>query len=83
VTVLIHIFLTSALVGGEWSTSRPYRFTPGESDPDTRCIGSWVDLRAGMEDVKKRKFLTQLGLELPRGRPALAGRYTDYATPAP
>jgi hypothetical protein len=25
-------FLTSALVGGEWSTSRPGRFTPG-NDP--------------------------------------------------
>jgi hypothetical protein len=24
----IHIFLTSALVGGEWSASRPGRFTP-------------------------------------------------------
>jgi hypothetical protein len=27
--VEIHIFLTSALVGGEWSASRPDRFTPG------------------------------------------------------
>jgi hypothetical protein len=24
----IHVFLTSALVGGEWSASRPGRFTP-------------------------------------------------------
>jgi hypothetical protein len=23
-------FLTSALVGGEWSVSRPFRFTPGK-----------------------------------------------------
>jgi hypothetical protein len=30
VDVYIHIFLTSALVGGEWSTSRPGRFTPGK-----------------------------------------------------
>jgi hypothetical protein len=29
--VQIHIFLTSALAGGEWSASRPCRFTPGES----------------------------------------------------
>jgi hypothetical protein len=27
----IHIFLTSALAGGEWSASCPYRFTPRES----------------------------------------------------
>jgi hypothetical protein len=24
------LFLTSALVGGEWSASRPCRYTPGE-----------------------------------------------------
>jgi hypothetical protein len=57
--VYIHIFLTSALVGGEWSTSRPGRFTPG-----THLIGGWVDLRAGLDDLEKRKFLTQPGLEL-------------------
>jgi hypothetical protein len=28
VDVQIHIFLTSALAGGEWSVSRPGRFTP-------------------------------------------------------
>jgi hypothetical protein len=27
--IYIHIFLTSALAGGEWSVSRPGRFTPG------------------------------------------------------
>jgi hypothetical protein len=30
VDVDIHIFLTSALVGCEWSASRQGRFTPGE-----------------------------------------------------
>jgi hypothetical protein len=62
---------TSALVGGEWSTSRPGRFTPGERAPGTHWIGSWVDLRAGLNDLEKRKFLTPPGLELrPLGRPA-------------
>jgi hypothetical protein len=32
-------FLTSTLVGGEWSASRLGRFIPG----DTHCIESWVD----------------------------------------
>jgi hypothetical protein len=41
VDVLIHIFLTSALVGGEWSTSRSGRFTPGERAPGTHSIGGW------------------------------------------
>jgi hypothetical protein len=31
VDVQTHIFLISALVGGEWSASRPGRFTPGEA----------------------------------------------------
>jgi hypothetical protein len=33
VDVSIHIFLTSALVGGELSASRPGRFTPGKRAP--------------------------------------------------
>jgi hypothetical protein len=43
-----------------------------------------LDLRAGLDDLEKRKFLTLPGLELrPLGRPAVASRYTDYAIPAP
>jgi hypothetical protein len=64
VDVQIHIFLTSALVGGEWSTSRPGRFTPGERAPGAHWIGGWVDLRAGVDDLEKRKCLTLPGLEL-------------------
>jgi hypothetical protein len=42
------------------------RFTPG-----THCIGDWVDPRAGVDNVEKRKFLTLPRLELrPLGRPA-------------
>jgi hypothetical protein len=33
VDVYIHVFLTSALVEGEWLDSRPGRFTPGERAP--------------------------------------------------
>jgi hypothetical protein len=64
VNVWIHIFLTSALDGGEWSTSRPGRFTHRERDPGTHWIGGWVNPRAGLDDVEKRKFLTLQGLEL-------------------
>jgi hypothetical protein len=71
VDVSIHIFLTSALVGGEWSASRSDRFIPGERAPGTHCIGGWLGLRAGLNAVEKRKFLTLPGLELrPLGRPA-------------
>jgi hypothetical protein len=66
VDIWIHIFLTSALVGEEWSASRPGRFTPG-----THCTGGCVSPRAGLDDVEKRKFLTPPGLKLrPLDRPA-------------
>jgi hypothetical protein len=71
VDVQIHIFLTSALVAGEWSDSRPGRFTPGERDHSTLWKGGWLDSRIGLDDMEKRKFLTQLGFELrPLGRVA-------------
>jgi hypothetical protein len=41
VKVEIHVFLTSALVGYEWSTSCYGRFNPEETDPG-----------AGMDDSK-------------------------------
>jgi hypothetical protein len=69
VDVEIYIFLTSTLVGSEWSASRPCRFTPGERGLGTHWIGGWAVTRADLDAVKKRKFLTLLGLELrPRSR---------------
>jgi hypothetical protein len=56
-----------ALAGDEWSSSRPVRFTPG-----THWIGGWVDPRAGLDDVVKRKFLTLLRLEPPTPRSSSA-----------
>jgi hypothetical protein len=71
VYVKVHIFLTSALVGGEWVASRPGRFTPRERAPGTHWIGGWVGPRAGLDDVEKRKFLILPGLELRHiGHPA-------------
>jgi hypothetical protein len=40
VEVWFHVFLASALFGGEWSSSRPGRFTHGEG-----CVGP----RTGLE----------------------------------
>jgi hypothetical protein len=57
-------FLDLGTVGGQWLTSRPGRFTSGERAPGTHWIGGWVDLRAGLDDLEKRKFLTLPGLEL-------------------
>jgi hypothetical protein len=59
VDVWIHIFMTSALVGGEWSASHPGRFTP-----DKHWIGGWVGPRTGLDDVERRKISPVTGLEL-------------------
>jgi hypothetical protein len=64
VDVQIHILLTSALAGGEWSPSRPCRFTPGERAPYTHWTGGWMNPRASPDYVEKRKFLTLPGFEL-------------------
>jgi hypothetical protein len=55
--VYIHVFLTSALVGGEWSTSRPGRSIPGERVPGTHWTGEWVNPRVGLDDMEKKKIL--------------------------
>jgi hypothetical protein len=47
--------LTLALDEGEWSVSRPGRFTRRERAPDTHWIGGWVGLRAGLNAVVRRK----------------------------
>jgi hypothetical protein len=70
VDVQIHIFLTSAVAGGEWPASPLGRFTPEEIAPGIHWIGSWVDPRAGLYDVEKTFFILP-GLELrPLSRPA-------------
>jgi hypothetical protein len=66
VDVYIHIFLTSALVGGEWSASLPCRFTPGERAPGTHWIGGWMDPRVGLDDVEK--ILHHTGTRTPTRR---------------
>jgi len=47
--------LTSALDGGEWSASRPGRFTPRVRAPSTPWIRVWVGPRAGPDAVANRK----------------------------
>jgi hypothetical protein len=52
-------------LGNSWR--RLVSFTPrplfsGERAPDTHWIGDWVDPKAGLNDMKKLKFLNILGL---------------------
>jgi hypothetical protein len=53
VDVYIHVFLTSALIGGEWSASRPGRFTPREKAPGTRWMGDRVGSSTCLDDMEK------------------------------
>jgi hypothetical protein len=68
-------------ISWSWSASRPDRFIPGEKAPGTHWIGGWVDPRAGLDDMEKRKFLTLPGLE-PRVLYRPARSQSDYAIPA-
>jgi hypothetical protein len=62
--IQIHIFLTSGLIGGEWSASRHGSLTAVENPPGIYWMGGWVNPRAGLNHVENRKFLTLPGLEL-------------------
>jgi hypothetical protein len=48
--------LTSAVDGGEWSASRPGRFTLRERAPGTHWIGGWVGPIAVLDAVVRRKI---------------------------
>jgi hypothetical protein len=71
----VDVVLTSTLVTGEWSVSRPCRFTPG-----IHWIGGWVGLIADMDEMEKWKFLTLPELELRSLVVQVGSRYIDYAT---
>jgi hypothetical protein len=56
--VQLHSFLTSALKGVKWSTSRPNRSTRAKN-PDTHLIGNRVGTRAGLDDLVPAEFETR------------------------
>jgi hypothetical protein len=68
--VWFHTFLTSAFDGGEWSVSRPGRFTSRERAPGTHSVGGWVGgwagLRTGLDTRVKRKIPSPFSDSNPR-----------------
>jgi hypothetical protein len=71
VDICIHVFLSSALFGGEWSASLPGCFTPRKEPQGTHWTGSCMGPRTGLENAKRRKILPLPGLEIRGfGRPA-------------
>jgi hypothetical protein len=78
VDVYIHIFLTSALVGGEWSSSRPAALPPGRSPryPFYRRFGGPQSRSGRYGEVK---MFDPTGTQIPAllvVQP-VASRYTD------
>jgi hypothetical protein len=51
--VQLHVFLTSALDEGEWSASRPGRFTLA---PSIGHVRGWMGLRAGLDATETRNI---------------------------
>jgi hypothetical protein len=80
----LHVFLTSALDGCEWSVSRPGRFTPRERAPGTHWIGGWVGPRAILDAMVKRKLPSPRREWNPRTSivQLILQRYTDWAITA-
>jgi hypothetical protein len=65
VGVYIHVLLSSALGGSEWSASRLTLFTPWKRTPDIQWIGARVGFRAYLDDMEKLTFLILPELRLP------------------
>jgi hypothetical protein len=78
VDIYTHVFLTSELFCGEWSASRPGRFTYGERAPSTHWIGGFVGPTAGLDNVEKLNYsavgiATSYGLDDRRVRVRVPG----------
>jgi hypothetical protein len=69
---------------GEWSASRPNRFTSRERASGTHWIAGWMDQSAGLDLVKNRKFLVPARnrIQIPRSSSPQTSLYTDWAIPA-
>lgn len=54
--IYVHLLLSLALGGSEWSASYPNHLTPRERSPNTHLIGGWVSPRFGLDFLwRKRK----------------------------
>jgi hypothetical protein len=84
VDIYIHVFLTSPLLGSEWSASRPGRFAPRGEVSSIHWIEGWVGPRTDLDGVERRKSYPYRDSNSdPSAVQPVASRYTDCAIPAP
>jgi hypothetical protein len=83
VDVYIHVFLTSAPFGGEWSASRTGLFNPGERLPGTHWIGGWMAPEPVWTLWERENSWPYRDLNSdPTVIQPVASQYTDFAIPA-
>jgi len=71
--------LTSALDGGEWSASRPGRFTPPGRHPGMHWVGGWWAPQPVSMRWRREKCLPLPGMQARSSSP-WPSHYTDWAT---
>jgi hypothetical protein len=54
-------FITSTLVGGEWSASSPRHFNPEQRALGTHWAGDWEGPRASLDTTSTGTFLSPFG----------------------
>jgi hypothetical protein len=78
VDVQIHVFLSSSVIGGEWSASCFGRFTAEERAPGTSWIGVWVGPTTGLTTWRGEKYGPyQHSNSDPSAVQSLPSRYAD------
>jgi hypothetical protein len=70
INILIHVFLTSALVGGEWWTSCPGVFTPGGKGPRYPLDRSLDEPQSRSGRAEKKKNIAPTGTPTSTPRPS-------------
>jgi hypothetical protein len=81
--VEIHVFLTLALVGGEWLASCPGRFITAGKEPRTFWIGGWLGPRTGLDTVEIGKVSILLDVNRTKfsGRQSIMTMLCGYFSP--
>jgi hypothetical protein len=82
--VVIHIFLTSAVVGNEWSVSRLAHFTLEERDPiPTGQASGWAPEPVRKTLTGEKFFPYRESNSNPSAAQPITSHYTDCAIPNP